>query len=251
MAAAGADVSLVEAVKQADQQAIDQLLAQGVNVNATEPDGTTALHWAAHRGDSVSVARLIEAGAKVDAQNRYRITPLWLAAEGCHADVVGALLAEGVDPNTDRGESRETVLMIAARARHLDVLQRLIAYDADVNRRDRVRDQTALMWASAEGHVEAVRLLSEAGADLEVRSRTGITPLMFAIRSGDIETTREILDQGANLEETGPDGTTMLVLTIVRRADNRGLSLSVPSWNRVQGWLKEMDGLRKTTELTA
>ena len=28
-------------------------------------------------------------------------------------------------------------------------------------------------------------------------------------------------------------------------------SLSVPSWNQVQGWLKEMDALRKATELTA
>ena len=28
-------------------------------------------------------------------------------------------------------------------------------------------------------------------------------------------------------------------------------SLSTPSWNQVLGWLKEMDTLRKATELTA
>ena len=35
-----------------------------------------------------------------------------------------------------------------------------------------------------------------------------------------------------------------------RKTDAMG-SLSVPSWNQVQGWLKEMDTLRKATELTA
>ena len=28
-------------------------------------------------------------------------------------------------------------------------------------------------------------------------------------------------------------------------------SLSVPSWNQVLGWLKEMEALRKATQLTA
>ena len=214
-AATPKDVTLIEVVKQADLRALDDLLQQEIDVNESEPDGTTALHWAAHRGDVEATVRLIAAEADVDARNRYDIAPLWLASEGGHADVVGALLRARVDPDTARGDSRETVVMIAARAGHFDVLQRLVAYDADVNRQDRIRDQTALMWAAAEGHAAAVRLLSEAGADLEVRSSIGMTPLMFAIRSGDIDTTREMLDQGADLEATGTDGTTMLVLAIL------------------------------------
>ena len=152
--------------------------------------------------------------------------------------------------------------MIAARAGHVDVLQRLISYDSDVNRKNRVRDQTALMWAAAEGHSDAVELLAEAGAALDAPSSTGIMPLMFAIRSGNIDTVREMLAQGADLQSTGPDGTTMLVLaiinahwelaefllqrgadpnrddpvhgrplqalTIMRRAENRGLSPVLP-----------------------
>ena len=184
-------------------------------MNTPEPDGTTALHWAAHHGDLDLVHRLIDAGGDVSAFNRYGVAPAWLAAQNGHADVVETLLRAGVDPETTRGESGETVLMIAARAGHVGVLQRLIAYDADVNATDSHRKQTALMWAAAERHRAAVKLLAEAGADLEARSSIGMTPLMFAIRAGDIDVTREMLDQGADLDRMAPDGTTSLVLSII------------------------------------
>ena len=186
-----------------------------MDVNTPEPDGTTALHWAAHHGDLVTVHRLIDAGGDVSAFNRYGIAPIWLAAQNGHADVVETLLRAGVDTETTRGDSGETVLMIAARAGHVGVLQRLIAYDADVNATDSVRNQTALMWAAAERHRAAVQLLAEAGADIEARSSISMTPLMFAIRAGDIDVTREMLEQGADLNVTPPDGTTTLVLAII------------------------------------
>ena len=215
-ATAANDTTLVEAVKQGDRSAIETLLGQpGLDVNAPEPDGTTALHWAAHRGDIDTVNRLIDAGADVHTANRYDIAPIWLAAQDGHEVVVVALLRAGANPNTTRGNSGESVVMITARAGHADVLRRLVARGADVNAKERIRSQTALMWAAAERHPAAVRVLAEAGADLEARSSTGITPLMFAIRAGDVPTTGELLDQGADLTATAPDGTTALVLAII------------------------------------
>ena len=213
--ASGLDGTLIEAVKKADLSSINELLEQGVDVNSSGPDGTTALHWAAHDGNIEVLTRLIQAGGNVAALNRYGITPIWLAAQNGHADIVETFLRLGADSNTMRNDSGETVLMIAARAGHADVLQRLIAYGADVNVADSFRSQTALMWAAAEGHQLATQILSEAGSDLEASSITGLTALMFAIRSGDINVTREMLDQGASLHTTAPDGTTMLVLAII------------------------------------
>ena len=207
--------SLVEAVRQLDRPSIDDFMQQGVDVNTPAPDGTTALHWAAHHGDLDIVHRLIDAGGDGSALNRYGIAPIWLAAQNGHADVVETLLSAGVDSDTTRGDSGETVLMNTARAGHVDVLRRLIAFDADVNATEHVRGQTALMWAAAERHRDAVRLLAENGADVETRSRIGMTPLMFAIRGGDIDVTREMLEQGADLAATAPNGTTALVLAII------------------------------------
>ena len=215
-ARAGAEATLVDAVKRGDHTAIQALLAQrGFDVNEAEPDGTTALHWASHRGDAEAVSWLVQAGADVHVTNRYDIPPIWLAAEEGHGTIVEALLRAGADPNTSRGDSRESVTMNAARAGRVDVLQRLVAHEADVNVTDGNRDQTALMWAAAEGHPEAVRVLAGAGADLEARSSTEMTALMFAIRSGDISAAGVLLDEGADLAAVGADGTTMLALAII------------------------------------
>ena len=53
-----ADLRLVEAVKAQDRPAVETLIGQHVDVNASEPDGTTALHWAVHQDDIKLVERL-------------------------------------------------------------------------------------------------------------------------------------------------------------------------------------------------
>src|SRR5687767_9374587 len=80
LGAAGRDVPLIAAVKTDDLKTVRTLLQQKADVNAPEPDGTTALHWAAHRESLDSATLLIRAGANVKAANRYGVTPLALAS---------------------------------------------------------------------------------------------------------------------------------------------------------------------------
>src|SRR5215472_16085599 len=72
---------LADAVQHGDPQRVQALLKSKVDVNAPQPDGATALHWAAYRSDSESTAALIRAGANVNARNKYGVTPLALAAD--------------------------------------------------------------------------------------------------------------------------------------------------------------------------
>ncbi|MFB3092231.1 MAG: ankyrin repeat domain-containing protein, partial [Dehalococcoidia bacterium] len=46
--AGSSDSQLAEAAKEGDTGAVRSLLAQHADVNATQADGATALHWAAH-----------------------------------------------------------------------------------------------------------------------------------------------------------------------------------------------------------
>ena len=56
-AVAAERASLADAVERRDQAAIRTLLQQtGVDVNAPQVDGTTALHWAAYNDDPDTVA---------------------------------------------------------------------------------------------------------------------------------------------------------------------------------------------------
>jgi ankyrin repeat protein len=209
----GRETSLVEAVKTADIVAVRALMQQHVNVNAPEPDGTTALHWAVHQEDVSTVDLLIRAGANVRAVNRYGVTPLALACESGNAAVIERLLTAGADANT-AGADGETALMTAARTGKVDAIEALLAHGADAHARESWRGQTALMWAASENNAAAARVLIEAGADLRARSKGGFTPLLFAVRAGNIDTTEVLLTAGANINETLPDGTSALVLAV-------------------------------------
>src|SRR5215210_6571075 len=77
--AAAADALLANAVQQMDRATVRRLLERPADVNASQPDGMTALHWAAYQDDSELVDRLLKAGANVRATNRYGVTPLSLA----------------------------------------------------------------------------------------------------------------------------------------------------------------------------
>ena len=71
-AGTGDSAALVDAAKNADKAAVRALVQKKVDVNAAEPDGTTALHWASYRDDLETVDLLIRAGAKVNAATDLR-----------------------------------------------------------------------------------------------------------------------------------------------------------------------------------
>ena len=157
--AAGSDVPLIEAAKSADAAAVRALLEQEPgSVTATEPDGTTALHYAVHRGDLDTVETLLAAGARVDAVTRYGVRPLALAAENGDAAVVRRLLTAGADPNGSQ-PGGETALMTAARTGDAETIRALIAHGADVDAREETRSQTPLMWAAVNGNAAAITAL--------------------------------------------------------------------------------------------
>src|SRR5262249_43347740 len=82
---AGGDGRLADAVMRTDRDAVRSLLQQKADVNATQPDGMTALHWAVRQNDLETAQLLIRAGAKPDAATRYGVTPLFFACENGNA----------------------------------------------------------------------------------------------------------------------------------------------------------------------
>ena len=231
----GADPPLVEAVKSRDTDAVRALLADGVDVNTPQPDGATALHWAAYRDDLDTATLLIAAGADVAVANELGATPLWLAADNGSASMVERLLDAGANPNVALPEG-ETPVMTAARTGDVDVVRLLLARGAAVNVSEHSRGQTALMWAVAQGHHAVVEALIAHGADVHARSierprlmhaegtngsqydqgvmwnRGGFTPLLFAARHGDVESARLLLAGGADVDDPAPTGATALVV---------------------------------------
>jgi uncharacterized protein len=225
--------SLPDAVKDGDHAAAISLLQQHADVNAPEPDGTTALHWAVRQDDHEMVDRLIKAGANAKAANRYGVTPLYLACVNGSAPMIARLLEAGADANSATTEG-ETALMTVARTGNVEAAKVLLAHGADVNSKEQWRQQTPLMWAVAESHPEMVRELIAHGADVNARQVTwnwerqitkeprekwmplgGLTPLMFAARQGCMDCARILMKAGAEINAADPNNVSAMLLATI------------------------------------
>jgi ankyrin repeat protein len=198
------DLRLIDAAKRQDPAAVRALLKEpGINVNARQGDGATALEWAVYWQDGEDAGLLMHAGADVNAANDLGVTPLALACKNGNAAIAKALLEAGANTNAAQA-SGETVLMTASWTGNAEVVKQLLAHGSDPNVKEPSRGQTALMWAIGERHPDVVRLLIEGGADVRVRSKGGSTPLLLAARMGDLESAQLLLSHGADVNETMP-----------------------------------------------
>ena len=229
---AAARPRIIDAAKHADRALLLSMVERKDDVNVTDADGTTALHWASYNDDRESADLLIRAGARVNAANDLGATPLWLASQNGSADMVRRLLQAGAFPNVALSAG-ETPLMVASRGGYPDVVDLLAAKGADVNARAG-RGQTALMWAVAQKHPAVARRLIAHGADVHARSNSwtqvmavsphGLpeynraiphgadTALLFAARVGDVESAAVLLGAGANANDADAWGVSALVL---------------------------------------
>src|SRR5437868_5356242 len=87
--AAGTDTRLADAAMRGDKDAVRSLLKQKVDVNASQGDGATALHWAAYQDNLEMAQMLLQAGASVKAATREgAITPLFMACTNGSAPMI-------------------------------------------------------------------------------------------------------------------------------------------------------------------
>jgi ankyrin repeat protein len=147
------------------------LIEKGVNVNAQDSEGNTALHFATYRTFGREklapetyegiIVLLLKSGAVAGARNAGGVTPLHLAVLR-NGDVIALqlLLAAGADVNAKAAASNGgwTPLHGAAALGRVAVEQFLLKNGADRNAKD-AGGMTPLEAAEKAGKVEAAQLL--------------------------------------------------------------------------------------------
>ena len=121
--------ALLTASGEGDHQRVKYLLeVLKVDVNELSPDGETALHAAAIRGDPETTRLLLEHGAVVDARSpsgtQRSMTPLQWACYGGHEGMITLLLKAGADPWL-KDETGMTAFDMAIESGHDNVLHLL------------------------------------------------------------------------------------------------------------------------------
>ncbi|KAI9852608.1 MAG: hypothetical protein M1824_001849 [Vezdaea acicularis] len=191
-------------------QTIYLLLEKGVDVEAKDSHGWTALILAAWGGHEAVVRLLLEKGADVEAKDSEGRTALIWAARGGHEAVARLLLEKGADVEVEAEDSRgRTALIWAAWEGHEAVVRLLLEKGADVEAKDS-DGRTALIWAAAEEYDRVLMQWLEEVTDFEAKDNRGRTARYGAAGRGHEAVVRQLLEKGADVEAKGSWGGTAL-----------------------------------------
>lgn len=172
-----------------------------------------ALIEAAAAGRLDEVARLIQAGALLDAQDGQGRSALLRAVAGDHVAVAKTLLEAGASPNT-QAANRDTPWLLAGALGRAEIIAAMLPRRPDLSIRNRYGGN-ALIPACERAHVEAVKLLLTSGIDIDHVNDLGWTCLLEIVILGDggprhQQVARLVLDAGANPSLADKDGATPL-----------------------------------------
>ncbi len=176
LAFTNANAALVTPVANAAQQGdiamVRQLLRQGSDVNESQGDGMTALHWAAERGDFELAEILIFAGANIGAGTRIGVyTPLHIASRNGNAAVMKALIEANADINAMTTNSGVMPIHLAAASARLESVKVLLEAGANPNSQEQAWGQIPLMFAASANRADNIQILLQAGADPSISSQ--------------------------------------------------------------------------------
>lgn len=171
-------------------------------------ESLTPLMEAAGKGDSRTVQQLIAEGVDINLGNKRGETAIYIACEASHTEVVKLLIQAKADVNIATTYGNETPLIAAANKGNDEILTMLINAKARINPKPTQSryqtDETALMAAAGNGHASSVKLLIKAKARLNDQDGKGRTALFRASEAGHTEVVKILIKAGTNLNLQGP-----------------------------------------------
>lgn len=180
--------ALLTATSQGDKAAIERLLAEGADIDATDSRGRTSAMIAVHSGQLDVFNLLVERGANVNIRDNNLDNPLLFASAAGQLAFVKASIAAGAD-TTITNRFGGTALIPAADRGHVEIVKELLTTsDVNIDHVNRL-GWTALLEAVILGdggkkHQEIVKLLIEHNANVNLADHDGVTPLGHAKKHG-------------------------------------------------------------------
>lgn len=173
-----------------DMKALGLFLDAGIDPNAVNSDGTTALIAAAAHGRLSAVRFLLDHNADPNAAGKSGQTPLMAAAENNHPEILQLLLDHKANPAAKDRNGWSALLKA--------VYRNSVACVQILAERDRQGLGRGLLVASLLGFKDTVKVLLDNGAEVDARSEDRRTPLMLAASKGYQEIVKILLDAGAD-----------------------------------------------------
>ena len=188
---------------------LQRLIGHGVDLDARDSHGMSALHLAAALSREEELKLLVAAGAAPDRRAADGQTPLGVALATGRRDLADWLDWRGW--RLPRRPLQASDVPAAAIVGDTDAVRRLLDIGMPV---DAVDSQgcSALLRAAGGGHGALVELLLARGAQPGLAANTGATPLSAAVSMRQTDIVERLLNAGAGLEQRLPGEVTVLML---------------------------------------
>ncbi len=179
------------------------LLRKGIDANISDQNGVTPLRLAAQNGHLEVVKHLIEWRAPING-NCTDKSPLYVATYNGHLAIVKYLVECGAAISPDQKDGWSP-LHAAAGKGYLDIVKYLVMLGAmiDLKQKD---GWSPLHLAAKNGHFLVVKYLIEKKVLINANQKDGWSPLHVAAQNGHLEIVQYLVNLGAFIHPNQKDG---------------------------------------------
>ncbi len=203
-----------DAAQRADVKTIKELLAKDpglVNARLTTSEDSlsyrkTPLHVAAEFGHTDVIRLLLEHKADINSRTAMGFTPLHFAAMSGHSAAARLLIEKGCKLN-EKNDFNITPIFLAASKGHIEIVELLANKGVDIFQKGN-NGMTLLHAAALGGSIETIIKLTDKKLDVNAQNVFGKTPLHFAAAQGHKGTVEILLAKGAIIDARSLDGRT-------------------------------------------
>jgi len=171
------------AIHSGDIDLVEDYLINGFDHQARNDDGQTPLMLAAIYGKKDIVNKFVNLpGIDINAKDHSGISALLYASFQGYSEITRILIENGADINVS--VSGVTPLLAAIKGKSIDTVKVLVGNGADINKKDN-DGNSSLVYASYVGSLEIAKLLVEEG--VEVTAYEAAQALVHSMDSGSSE----------------------------------------------------------------
>lgn len=179
-----------------DPKYLEALLSQCDDISYADSMARKAIHYAASCTSGSTVKLLLDSGANCNEPDRFKTTPLMIAAKLNRKEAAEALIAGGVVTSA-KNRQGDNSICIAAKHDSLDVLRLLLDSGVDIESTG-INKRTPLMVAAMMGNFECAEELLNRGAKVGKRDKHRKTALLYAVKNGEYAVATLLLHHGSD-----------------------------------------------------
>ncbi|XP_067661803.1 ankyrin repeat domain-containing protein 50-like [Haliotis asinina] len=187
--------AVMMAAENRHKDVVELLVDKGADVSLVDETGDNVLHCACRGGDAGVVKYILSKNmVDVDRRGSKNMTPIMVAKEYKHGEVVHVLLSKRPDGSL-RYYKHRNMLKSACREGNIEAVKFIVSQNT-VNINSGWRENiTPVLIAAKDGHKDVIDLLVSKGAYVSLADNGGDNILHYACRGGNVEMVKYVLSQ--------------------------------------------------------